>query len=228
MNWKTLILAAVAAGSTIAAAPSSAAAQDSRTKAGVGKWERTKDDRDRGDVLSQRDREARARAAREQVIREQERREREAHDRARDRDGERDRNRDRSDNDRGNGKGGPSFCRSGAGHPVHGRSWCVSKGFGLGNDRWGRAGWGNVQMGRSNRSGTIGGSTLSDILGRVVYGRLQDQSSRFGGGPLTGHWVSSSGGPLLLQVHAGRRPIAEFVDGNRDGRAEALYLNLGR
>ena len=26
----------------------------------------------------------------------------------------------------------PSFCRSGAGHPVHGREWCVQKGFGLG------------------------------------------------------------------------------------------------
>lgn len=27
---------------------------------------------------------------------------------------------------------GPKFCRSGAGHPVHGRSWCVQKGLGLG------------------------------------------------------------------------------------------------
>jgi len=31
---------------------------------------------------------------------------------------------------------GPAFCRSGAGHPVHGRSWCVNKGFGLGNDQY--------------------------------------------------------------------------------------------
>lgn len=30
---------------------------------------------------------------------------------------------------RGNG---PAFCRSGAGHPVFGRRWCVEKGFGLG------------------------------------------------------------------------------------------------
>lgn len=28
---------------------------------------------------------------------------------------------------------GPAFCRSGAGHPVHGRVWCLDKGFGLGN-----------------------------------------------------------------------------------------------
>lgn len=27
---------------------------------------------------------------------------------------------------------GPAFCRSGAGHPVHGRVWCLEKGFGLG------------------------------------------------------------------------------------------------
>ena len=29
--------------------------------------------------------------------------------------------------------GGPSFCRSGAGHPVFGRRWCLEKGFGLGD-----------------------------------------------------------------------------------------------
>ena len=30
----------------------------------------------------------------------------------------------------GNGRGeGPAFCRSGAGHPVHGWQWCADKGF---------------------------------------------------------------------------------------------------
>lgn len=43
--------------------------------------------------------------------------------------------RDRGDqrvraNRRGNA---PKFCRTGAGHPVHGRRWCVEKGFGLGD-----------------------------------------------------------------------------------------------
>ena len=32
----------------------------------------------------------------------------------------------------GEASASPSFCRSGAGHPVHGRSWCLDKGFGLG------------------------------------------------------------------------------------------------
>lgn len=49
---------------------------------------------------------------------------------------------------------GPAFCRSGAGHPVHGRRWCVQKGFGLGRDilfdtrRRGRARQGAIVIGR--------------------------------------------------------------------------------
>jgi hypothetical protein len=49
---------------------------------------------------------------------------------------------------------GPSFCRSGAGHPVHGRRWCLRKGFGLGNDflfdtrRRGRTRQGDIVIGR--------------------------------------------------------------------------------
>ena len=29
--------------------------------------------------------------------------------------------------------GGPKFCRTGSGHPVFGRRWCLEKGFGLGD-----------------------------------------------------------------------------------------------
>ncbi len=49
---------------------------------------------------------------------------------------------------------GPSFCRSGAGHPVHGRRWCTRKGFGLGRDvlidtrRRGRTRQGDIVIGR--------------------------------------------------------------------------------
>jgi hypothetical protein len=49
---------------------------------------------------------------------------------------------------------GPSFCRSGAGHPVHGRRWCLRKGFGLGDDflfdtrRHGRTRQGDIVIGR--------------------------------------------------------------------------------
>lgn len=37
---------------------------------------------------------------------------------------------ERFDRRQGNG---PPFCRSGAGHPVHGRRWCLEKGWGLGD-----------------------------------------------------------------------------------------------
>lgn len=30
---------------------------------------------------------------------------------------------------------GPPFCRNGNGHPVHGRQWCIDKGWGLGSNR---------------------------------------------------------------------------------------------
>lgn len=43
---------------------------------------------------------------------------------------------------RGDDRRGPAFCRSGEGHPVHGRQWCYEKGFGIGSgvllDRRGR------------------------------------------------------------------------------------------
>jgi hypothetical protein len=35
--------------------------------------------------------------------------------------------------------GGPAFCRSGAGHPVHGRQWCRDKGWDSSN----RSIWGS-------------------------------------------------------------------------------------
>lgn len=47
-----------------------------------------------------------------------------------------DRRRDGRVDDRGRRvKRGPAFCRSGAGHPVHGRRWCRQKGYELGRDR---------------------------------------------------------------------------------------------
>ena len=53
--------------------------------------------------------------------------------RDRDHDHERDRRYEKGSENAKRGKG-PAFCRSGAGHPVHGRQWCRDKGFGLGND----------------------------------------------------------------------------------------------
>lgn len=61
---------------------------------------------------------------------------------------------------------GPAFCRSGEGHPVHGRQWCRDKGFGLGNSGgiFGQRRDRRYPADRENRS------VLEDILGR----RLDD------------------------------------------------------
>ena len=162
-------------------------------------------------------------------------------DRDRDRDWDRDRDRDyddrydrrrddRYDRDRYevNRKNAPPFCRSGRGHPVHGREWCRQKGYGLGDDRWERARWDDVIFGRRNTSGRVSGSILEQIVGRTIYNRLALQSRQFGGGSMYGEWITPSGGPRMLHVYSGSRPLAEFVDGNRDGRAELILLNMGR
>lgn len=126
----------------------------------------------------------------------------------------------------GSGKG-PAFCRSGAGHPVHGRQWCVNKGFGLGNSRWDRGNWDGVIFRQEPRSNIdIGRSVLGDILGNVIFNRLDARRQYLGvSQPLTGRWVNADGGSVLL-VSAGRTPIAELVDRNRDRRVDLVLLNF--
>jgi len=41
----------------------------------------------------------------------------------------------RTDDRRGSAQSGPAFCRSGAGHPVHGRRWCEDRGYRADNVR---------------------------------------------------------------------------------------------
>ena len=58
-----------------------------------------------------------------------------------------------------NGRG-PAFCRSGEGHPVFGRRWCLEKGFGLGD--------------RNRRFLDRGGIVLGDRDGAIVIDRDGD------------------------------------------------------
>ena len=58
---------------------------------------------------------------------------------------------------------GPPFCRNGEGHPVHGRQWCVDKGWGFGNDR--RV-FDTRRDDRRYPSRTKERTILDDILGR--------------------------------------------------------------
>ncbi|HEY3112432.1 MAG TPA: hypothetical protein VGJ62_01960 [Gemmatimonadaceae bacterium] len=133
-------------------------------------------------------------------------------------------------NDRVNA-GAPSFCRSGAGHPVWGRQWCLDKGFGLGstpNVRWGTTrDISDIVFGRRVSSGTLTRDVLLNLLGPVAFDRLALHAVTLGyTDPLTGVWHSEATGPDVLFVNSGNWPIAEFVDTNRDQRPELMLVAL--
>jgi hypothetical protein len=129
-----------------------------------------------------------------------------------------------------NKEGSPSFCRSGAGHPVWGRQWCVDKGFGLGVDqdvRWARAiDFDNVIFRQDVNDADLTRNVLLDVLGDVVFNRLATHAITLGFvDPLTGRWIGQpTGGPRVLLLSSGARPVAEVVDANRDGRADLLLV----
>lgn len=130
-------------------------------------------------------------------------------------------------------RGGPPFCRNGEGHPVHGRRWCVEKGFGLGSDRrfddrWDRRGWEDIVLRSPRRTSRSGGildrGSLADVLGDVILGRLDDGRRLDRHGPLTGRWLRPDGGATVLQIRAGRLPVAELTDLNGDGRVDVVLV----
>lgn len=128
-------------------------------------------------------------------------------------------------------EGAPSFCRSGAGHPVWGREWCIDKGFGLGsyNDyRWGRTNdVGDIVFPRTGMGSILGTTALAGLLGSTTFNRLALHAVTLGLlEPLTGRWVADTGGPQVLMVNSGRYPVAEMVDTNRDFRFEDLLVAL--
>ncbi|MEN8375773.1 MAG: hypothetical protein ABFS34_10030 [Gemmatimonadota bacterium] len=149
------------------------------------------------------------------------------------RDDRRDRRRDGArDRDRGRRvRRGPSFCRSGAGHPVYGRRWCRDKGFTLGHDRLdGRRDRRIDRRGDRRRDrridrpiyrlpdvryrrGRIDRGGLLDILGDLTYGRLDGHRSRHGirDAPY-GRWYRDSYGRHALLITAGGVHIADLVD----------------
>lgn len=135
------------------------------------------------------------------------------------------------DEDQGR-RGPPAFCRSGEGHPVWGRSWCVDKGFGLGE---GDGVWGwddtleDVMLRTPDRDRAVldrGG--LIDVLGDIVFGRIALQSLVLGADePVTGRWMGRDNGPRVLRITAGDLTVAEMVDADRDDRVDAMVFNLG-
>ena len=128
-------------------------------------------------------------------------------------------------------EGSPSFCRSGEGHPVWGRQWCLDKGFGLGSYRdysWGRThDVGNIVFQPSSIGGSLIGSALESVLGRSAYNRLALHAVTLGlVEPLAGRWISQDTGPRMLMVNSAGYPVAEVVDVNRDNRADDLLVAL--
>lgn len=126
--------------------------------------------------------------------------------------------------------GAPSFCRSGAGHPVWGRQWCVDKGFGLGqqgNIRWTRVvDPRSILIRQPVTTGVLARDVLLDVLGDIVFNRLAAQAITLGYvEPLSGRWIGEPGaGPKVLLLSAADRPVAEMVDVNRDGWVDMLVV----
>lgn len=121
-------------------------------------------------------------------------------------------------------EGVPAFCRTGEGHPVFGRSWCVEKGFGLGRGGWRRGGIGDIIF-RSTpgRDGAIlDRSGIEEILGEVILGRvLESSQSGRRGAPLTARWLElEEPGARVLQLRSGGRPLAELTDLDLDGTVD--------
>jgi hypothetical protein len=129
--------------------------------------------------------------------------------------------------------GAPAFCRSGEGHPVWGRNWCLDKGFGLGD---GRRSWAvtrpieDIIFGRPDtRRRYVEQDDLARLLGDVVLGRLAFQAVALGASdPLRGTWIGEAQGPVTLRVVSGGVPVAELVDYDRTGRVDTIVFNLGR
>ena len=130
-------------------------------------------------------------------------------------------------------EGAPAFCRSGEGHPVFGRQWCIDKRFGLGESngfRWGRTDRiTDVVFLRPMSSGLMARDALLSLLGPVAFDRLALHAITLGlSDPLAGRWMVSQepGAPRVLLVSSGRLPVAEVVDIDQDSRADMMVVAL--
>jgi hypothetical protein len=133
---------------------------------------------------------------------------------------------------RGRGQGGgahgqagvPAFCRQGGGgHPVFGQQWCRDRGHG---GYWQRGGWEDVifRSPRDTRRGHTNQRGVIDVLGDVVFGRLDSHRRQLGASdPLVGRWQTQNG-VQVFQVRSGAIPVAEFTDLDGDGRVDLVLL----
>jgi hypothetical protein len=127
--------------------------------------------------------------------------------------------------------GAPSFCRSGEGHPVWGRQWCLDKGFGLGvrdNLRWGYTNdLGDLSFRNVSPQTNLAREALIAVLGERTFNRLALHAVTLGlVNPLVGNWIGEPTGPRVMLLTSGGLPVAEIVDTNRDDRADRMLVAL--
>lgn len=102
--------------------------------------------------------------------------------------------------------------------------------------RWVPANWRHVRFnnvrghrrggrnGRVSRAGYV--PNLYGLVGQRTYRRLERHADRIGAyGALNARWVRVDRRARVLQVRAGRVPLAELVDRDRDPRVEEVWLN---
>lgn len=147
-------------------------------------------------------------------------------------------------------RGGPPFCRNGAGHPVHGRAWCVEKGFTPAPRqrrsryrrgypeaprRWRRYEGTSIRFRISYErirrwDDVLTSAELDIVLDRRTQRRLYDHRRHLGTrAPIEGRWVPARGRTTgrVLQLRAGRTPLAELADWDGDRRVDATWLYEG-
>jgi hypothetical protein len=97
---------------------------------------------------------------------------------------------------------------------------------------WVRADWGRVTMHpfafRTNRT-FLNQRELRNVLGRRTVDMVRDSGRRAGlRGSLRGHWVEQRGQGRMLVVTMDRVDVAEFMDFDRDGFVDDIFLVQAR
>jgi hypothetical protein len=125
-----------------------------------------------------------------------------------------------------NDKGVPAFCRSGAGHPVHGWQWCVDRSY--------KMGWRSIDVSgaefkgrdRYRKGDLLDALGVEDVLGRDVTNVIRGTARDLGlEAAINGRWTGGAdGGALVLQLRAGNEPLAELTDETGDGRVDATLV----
>jgi hypothetical protein len=131
---------------------------------------------------------------------------------------------------RGKKQNGPAFCRSGEGHPVYGRQWCIDRGFGLGSVTWRKVPPGQVKFGRVPQgpidAGRLGWREVAEILTDAALDEIFGDSRRdLDRERLAGQWRGGdTEGLLVFELLLGDEPVAELTDLDLDGQVDVVLV----